>query len=130
MLKIQKRNIIDVQDWDNLISQTYDKIYSYQQQDGCKERQTVTITVPVKDPEDFKNTEIPFEVNGKEMGVSFQTWLNTSPEDTAKHFNPEFGWKNETFWDRNFYPHEDMIINDLYAKGLLEAGEYDIKIDW
>lgn len=130
MLKIQKRNIIDVQDWDNLISQTYDKIYSYQQQDGCKERQTVTITVPVKDPEDFKNTEIPFEVKGKEMGVSFQTWLNTSPEDTAKHFNPKFGWQNKMFWGRNFYPHEDMIINDLYAKGLLEAGEYDIKIDW
>ena len=130
MLKIQKRNVINVQDWDNLISQTYDKIYSYQQQDGCKERQTVTITVPVKDPEDFENTEIPFEVNGEEMGVSFQTWLNTSPEETAKHFNTSSPWQNRLFWDRNFYPHEDMIINDLYAKGLLEAGEYDIKIDW
>ena len=130
MLKIQKRNVIDVYDWDNLVSQTYGKIYSYQQQDGCKERQTVTITVPVKDPEDFENTEIPFEVNGEKMGVSFQTWLNTSPEDTVKYFNSNYKLKNSLFWERNFYPHEDMIINDLHSKGLLEAGEYDIKIDW
>ena len=94
MLKIQKRNVIDVYDWDNLVSQTYGKIYSYQQQDGCKERQTVTITVPVKDPEDFENTEIPFKVNGEEMGVSFQTWLNTSPEDTVKYFNSDYKLRN------------------------------------
>lgn len=128
MLKIQKRNVIDVQDWDRLISETYNKVYNYQQQNGCKEIQTVTITVPVKEPEDFENIEIPFEVNGDEMGVSFETWLNTKPKNTLQYFDSD--WENNLFWERNFYPHEDMIINDLYSKGLLEAGEYDIKIDW
>jgi hypothetical protein len=108
----------------------YGKIYSFQQQDECKGRGIETIYVPVDEPEDFENTEIPFKINGSEMGVSFETWLKTSPEDTAKQFNRDHKWENSLFWDRNFYPHVDMIINDLYSKGLIEAGEYDIKIDW
>lgn len=62
------------------------------------------------------------------MGVSFQTWLNTSEEDTAKHF--ENDWSNQLFWHRNFYPSIDAITDDLYSRGLLEAGEYMIIIDW
>jgi hypothetical protein len=62
------------------------------------------------------------------MGVSFETWLNTSPEDTKKYF--EFEYENKLFWERNFYPHVSMIIKDLYKKGLIEKGEYDINIDW
>ncbi len=130
MLKVKKRNQISVNDWDNLVSETYGKPYSFQQQDGCKERGVETIYVPVKTPEDYETTKIPFEVNGEEMGVSFETWLNTNPEDTVKYFDSRFNWQNNLFWDRNFYPHVDMIINDLYKKGLLEEGEYDIKIDW
>ena len=34
------------------------------------------------------------------------------------------------FWERNFYPHVEMVMNDLHAKGLVEAGEYVIDIDW
>jgi hypothetical protein len=128
MIKVEKRNVIDVSDWDDLISETYGKSYSYQQQDGCKERQTCTITVPVEHPEDFENTEIPIEVNGEEMGIKFETWLNTDPEEHKKILGDD--WRVELFWDRNFYPHEHMIINDLYSKGLIEEGEYDIKIDW
>lgn len=130
MIKISNRKAINVNDWDKLVEETYGKIYSFQQQEGCKDRGIETITIPIKNPEDFENTEIPFKVNGNEMGVSFQTWLNTTPEETSKYFNPEFKWENSLFWTRNFYPHMDMIINDLYEKGLIEAGEYDIKIDW
>lgn len=127
-MKIQKRNQIDVDDWDDLITSTYNKIYTFQQQDDCKGRGIETIIVPVKNPEDFENIELPFEVNGEKMGVSFQTWLNTSPEETREQFSHDY--ENDLFWDRNFYPHIDMIINDLHSKGLLKEGEYDIKIDW
>lgn len=64
------------------------------------------------------------------MGVKFETWLKTSPEDTEKEFNPLYNWKNEMFWKRNFYPSVYVIANDLHAKGLIEAGEYEIRIDW
>lgn len=127
MLRVKTRKQIDVQDWDDLVTSTYDKVYSFQQQDDCKSRGVETIVVPAV-PDDYENKEIPFEVNGEEMGVSFETWLNTSPKDTLKHFESE--WENDLFWDRNFYPHVSMIINDLYSKGLIEAGEYDISIDW
>jgi hypothetical protein len=119
---------IDVDEWDNLVEQTYGKIYSFQQQDDCQPRGIVNITVPSNYVEDFENTEIPFEVNGYEMGVSFETWLNTTPEETRKHFKEDY--ENRLFWDRNFYPSIDMIINDLHSKGLLEEGKYQINIDW
>ena len=34
---------IDVSDWDALVTKTYCRPYSFQQQDGCKERQSVGI---------------------------------------------------------------------------------------
>lgn len=127
-MKFKNVKQIDVDDWDDLVTKTYGKPYNFQQQDGCKERGTEDITIPVDDTEYFKNTKIPFKVNGNKMGISFETWLNTNPEDTRKHFEDDY--QNEVFWERNFYPHISMIINDLYSKGLLEAGEYEIKIDW
>ncbi len=39
-------------------------------------------------------------------------------------------WELELFWGRNFYPDVSMIIDDLYERGLLEAGDFSIDIDW
>lgn len=129
-MKIETIKQISLQDWNELIENTYGKPYNFQQQDGCKPRGIETIETNSKWAEDFENTEIPFEINGEEMGVSLETWLNTSPEDTAKHFNPEFEWENELFWERNFYPEPNILATDLCKRGLLEKGEYQIKIDW
>ena len=54
MLNIKTKKIISVQDWDRLVEKTYGRIYSFQQQDDCKERQTVDIVVPCE-PEDYEN---------------------------------------------------------------------------
>jgi hypothetical protein len=130
MIKTKKITQIDNSDWDDLVQKTYNKLYCFQQQDGCQDRGSYYITVPVENPEDYENDTIPFEVNGAEMGVSFKSWLETKPENTEKKFSTTSKWENSMFWDRNFYPHIDMIINDLHSKGLIEAGEYEIKIDW
>jgi len=119
---------ITVHDWDSFVEKTYGKPYSFQQQNGCKDRGIEVINTHDEYAEDFEATEIPFEINGEEMGVSFQTWLNTNPEDTAKHFNQS--WGNNLFWERNFYPEANMIAKDLFEKGLLPKGEYQIEIDW
>lgn len=131
-LKTRTIKLIDVYDWDYFVRQVYEKPYMYQQQDGCKERRLDTFSVPAPYGEDFEATEIPFEVNGDEMGVSFETWLNTSPESTLERFANDYSPEscNTLFWARNFYPSVEMIINDLHAKGLLEEGKYGIKIDW
>ena len=46
MLKVKNVQMIDVSDWDNLVEKTYGRIYNFQQQDGCKERGTFSLTVP------------------------------------------------------------------------------------
>ena len=130
LLKIQKRNVINMQDWDRLVSQTYGRPYKFQQQDGCKERQHWAITVPVKNPEDYENETVPEEVNHGEMGVSFKAWLERDPNQKLSNPRDQNSWSLDLWWERNFYPHVDMIINDLHSRGLLEAGDYDIKIDW
>jgi len=146
-MKMKNVNIISLQDFDELVKKTYGKIYSFQQQDGCKDRQTVYFSVPYEDAEDFKNDKIPEIINGDKMGVSFKSWLEKNPESPLNP-NPDelkeciYYWGEdvnewcsskshiELFWDRNFYPHVSMIVNDLHAKGLLPAGEYGIEIDW
>lgn len=130
MLKFKLTKIIDSFDLDDLIKETYNKPYCYQQQDGCKSRGTESISVPTIDPEDYENTILECVINGDEMGISFETWLNTTVEEVnAKH--PErYPNQNDLWWERNFYPSIDMIVNDLYEKGLIEEGNYTIDIDW
>lgn len=136
-LKTKTVQLIELADWDEFVSEVYGKIYSFQQQDDCKPRGTYPFSIPdiEYDAEefDYENTEIPFEVNGEEMGVSFETWLNTKVEDTEKHFQSvPYGasYANEMFWERNFYPSVETIIWDLHKRGLLDEGEYMINIDW
>ncbi len=130
MISTRTELVIDVGDWDKLVTETYQRPYSFQQQDGCKDRQRVRLTVP-EDAWDYDNESIPEEVNGEEMGVSFKAWLDRDPK---QKLNTEDDWDREhglsLYWERNFYPDVQMVANDLYAKGLIEAGDYVIDIDW
>ncbi len=132
MLNIRTVKMIDVSDWDYFVTETYGRIYSFQQQDGCKERGTHTITVPDVCC-DYNREEIPEVVNGDVMGVKFEKWLERDPqqllvnEDGSQ--NPSESSRN-LWWERNFYPDVQAVANDLHAKGLLEAGSYVIDIDW
>ena len=127
LYELQK--VIMVSDWDSLVMETYGRPYSFQQQDGCKDRQRVRITVP-DDPDDYENDSVPEIVNGEDMGVSFKAWLERDPK--TKIPNPHsFSYDGtDLFWLRNFYPEVQMVANDLYEKGLIEAGDYVIDIDW
>lgn len=127
MIKFETKKVIQVQDFDDLVRKTYGKPYSFQQQDGCKDRGNFNIKVPDA-ADDFPNDTIPEEINGEEMGVSFAAWLARSP----KEWNGvgQQSWTLELFWERNFYPDVQTIVNDLHSKGLLPAGDYVIEIDW
>ena len=127
-LKSTTKQCIDCSDLDDLVEKAYGRPYCFQQQDGCKDRGSAHVTVPAQIPEDYENTSVPEVINGEEMGVSFAAWLARDPKE----------WKGDKqdksnismFWERNFYPHVEMVMNDLHAKGLVEAGEYVIDIDW
>lgn len=126
-LKIQTKKVIDVSDWDMYVIKIYGRPYSFQQQDGCKQRGKESFTVPGADC-DYKHDTVPEEVNHEVMGVSFKAWLTRNPKQKLQ--GQKNAYELEMWWARNFYPDVQMIANDLHAQGLLEAGEYVINIDW
>lgn len=127
-MKFKTEKIISLQDWDELVQKTYGRIYSFQQQDGCKDRGMFRFSVPNSETFDFENNSIVEQVNGPEMGVSFKSWLERDPK--RKIPNQKYDWKLDLFWQRNFYPEFQMVANDLCAKGFIEPGNYIIEIDW
>lgn len=137
MLKYTLEKVIDDSDLDSLVVETYGRPYRFQQQDGCKERQRVRVTVPDHDY-DYEDDTIPEVVNGEEMGVSFKAWLERDPKQLLNEIRDKSwddGWDDglhslQLFWERSFYPDVQMVLNDLHSKGLIEAGNYSIDIDW
>jgi hypothetical protein len=129
-MKIKTRTVkmIDVQEWDDLVQKTYGRPYSFQQQEGCKERGTFNLTVPDQDNDEDMADSVPEEVNGEEMGVKFASWLARSPKKKLK--GQTASYQLDLWWERNFYPDVQAVANDLHAKGLLDAGNYVIDIDW
>ena len=128
MLKYKTEKVIEVQDWDALVTEVYGRPYSFQQQDGCKSRGIFYLEVPYDDDDDDYEDDIPEEVNGIEMGVSFEVWKSRDPLAPVGSSHDQFDIK--LFWYRNFYPSIFKVANDLLAKGKIEAGSYIIKIDW
>jgi len=129
MLKTQNIKIVDMNDWDALVEKTYGKPYCFQQQDDCQDRGLFEITIPSKYTcDDEMHDSIKEVVNGNEMGVKFQVWLDRDPKKPLPGEKEKY--TIELFWHRNFYPDIHTLANDLYKKGLVEAGEYGIKIDW
>ena len=132
MLKYSTRKMIDVGEWDDLVISTYNKPYSFQQQYGCQSRGIVNITIPTEWNNDKNmHDSIPEKVNGPKMGVKFDIWLSRDPKQPlADEEEPSSQWEIDLWWDRNFYPDLQTVANDLYTKGLIEAGDYSIEIDW
>lgn len=129
MIKYTEIKVIDDCDFDELVQQTYGKHYILQQQEGGMDRQYLNITVPppyISD--DSMNDNIPEVINGDKMGVKFATWLARDPKQPFKNGNDSDYL--DLFWERNFYPDLNTVLKDLYEKGLIEAGEYTINIDW
>lgn len=130
MIKYEAQRVIEVGDWDTLVKSTYGKPYSFQQQDDCKPRGLHHLTIdPNYPPEEFYGDTIEEVINGNDQGVSFKAWLARDPKEWngKEELKP---WTLKLFWHRSFYPDIDMVAWDLYKRGLLEAGDYTINIDW
>jgi len=124
---MKTKTIIEVNELDTLVRNTYGIPYSFQQQEGCKGRGIEYFTVPAE-AEDFEATSIPEKVNGPIYGVSFETWLARDPKQNLP--GKDDAWYLDLFYARNFYPEPQTLLNDLHSKGMLPAGEYGINIDW
>lgn len=129
MTKIKTSTVttIDCYDLDRIVNETYGKRYHFQQQDGCQGRGTRHVYVP-SDGYDFENDTVPEVVNGSEMGVSFKAWLDRCPNKPIANQTDDY--QLDLWWNRNFYPSLDMILDDLHEKGIINSGEYTIIINW
>jgi len=129
IMKIRTEKVIDLQEWDKVVRETYGRPYSFQQQGGCKDRGNFYLTVP-NEAEDYEEETVIEKVNGPEMGVSFAAWLARDPKQKLSDPDDQYDFSLTLWWERNFYPDVQMVANDLHEKGLLEAGDYSICIDW
>lgn len=130
MLKFTNIRMVEVSDWDELVKDTYKRPYNFQQQDDCKPRGVHHLTIPGL-AVDYENDSVPEVVNHPDMGVSFKAWLERDPTKLLDNDDPYNDLHSLVlWWERNFYPDVQMIANDLHARGLIEAGEYAINIDW
>ncbi len=120
---------IDVDEWDNLVTKTYGRLYCFQQQDGCRSRGFFQFSVPAE-ADDYERESVTEGLDHKEMGVSFAAWLARDPKQKLSDPKEQENYCLDLWWSRNFYPNIQMVANDLCAKGLLAAGEYTILIDW
>lgn len=128
MIKVKNVKMIGVRDWDRLVSETYGRPYTFQQQDGCQSRGIFKLTIPSEYTEDDEmNDEIPEIINGSIRGVKFEKWLERDPKQPV---NGRTDYAIDLWWDRNFYPDIHTVANDLHERGLIEAGDYSIEIDW
>lgn len=127
MLKVNTKQYIEEQDFSSFVSSTYGRPYRFQQQEGCQDRGLAYVSVP-SEGFDFDNDSIPED--GSEMGVSFKAWLERDPKAPVGKGSDQPEYIKELFWYRNFYPHIDMILNDLYDRDLIGEGDYTIVIDW
>jgi len=99
MIATRTEQVISVHDWDDLVVKTYGRPYCFQQQDGCKERQRVHITIPTGGY-DLDNDTVPEKVNGNEMGVSFAAWLKRDPKAPLADGRNDYGielWCSQRF---------------------------------
>lgn len=128
-LKYANRKVIDEYDWNQLVIKTYGKPYTFQQQEGCMANNTFfELSIPCEFTNDENmHEEIPEDINGENMGVKFKTWLARDPKQSVD--GDDTGWMISLFWDRNFYPDIYTLANDMYEKGVIEKGEYLIKIE-
>lgn len=127
-LKIKTVKLIEVYDWDKLVETVYGRPYAFQQQEGCQPRGIVNLTVPFDDNDSEMNDDIPEVDGGDTMGVKFEKWLQRDPLKPLE--NDPTSWGLGFWWERKFYPDLQTVANDLHKKGLLEAGEYLININW
>jgi hypothetical protein len=118
---------VELNDWNRVVSFTYGRPYNFQQQDGCRDRGVVKLTVP-DEADDHERDTVPEEVNSPERGVSFEAWLARSPD--RKLPGQTDAYQLRLWWERNFYPDVQMVANDLHTRGQLAAGEYGIVVDW
>ena len=130
-LKTITDTVVDSFEWDRFVKQVYDRPYTFQQQDGCRQRGVSYFTATPGQYEFVEHMEPvptgPIEGIRSCFGVSLEEWVGRSPEAA---FDPDRPNRTGTYWERNYYPPIDELASDLCEKGLIAPGRYVLLVDW
>ena len=111
MLKYNLIRQVSDTDFDNLVMETYGKSYAIQQQEGCRDRGVIYISVPPL--YDINVNEYPDTIEqaiDEDMyGVRWEDWLAVNPNDERLG---EEDWEREMALQRNVYPPMHDLINE------------------
>ncbi|WP_040828909.1 hypothetical protein [Nocardia jiangxiensis] len=119
MIKLGKTvTLINERDFSALVTKTYQRPYSFQQQGNMMGQDTIhEFSLPLEyefdDDDDYGWN-----------GPSLLEWC------TAPLGEFEYKWQRDMHWHREYYPEFEAVITDLYARGLIPAGDYALHISW
>lgn len=114
-LKTKKVDLVWSVTWNNFVRKVYGVPYDISVQEI---EDSFEFTVPIRGAEDYQNESYDDIRKKGENGVKFGVWASTKPvgveKDSAEMQN----------WEMEFYPCFDMLVNDLFTRGLLPMGNY------
>ncbi|TDP29888.1 hypothetical protein [Nocardia ignorata] len=116
--------LIHESEFSKLVTETYGRPYRFQQQDGCRWGQDTVYLFDVPHPEGGWESIEEFRGCYAEGVPTVEEWANTPIGDY------EHSWQTELHWRREFYPPFEAVIDDLHARGLIDAGSYGLHIWW
>ena len=139
-LNCTKRTVIKVNhnDWNKFITEVYGKPYNFQQQDGCRSRGVYDFSLPFDfelydEEEDFLDFVDRTDFNKNQSCVKFSVWKDEKVKykdpDKTVFYQDEYE-DERLYWVRAFYPNLYTLLDDLYKKGLLEDGDYELVVSW
>lgn len=120
-MRVENIKLIWESELSELVRETYGRPYRLQQQGDCMAQDSM-LRATVPDDGWFSIDDEPHFEEWKARDVNLQ------PEGVADW--SEHSWRRDLWWDRKFYPHYQVVLNDLHARGLLEAGDYVIHVYW
>lgn len=160
MLNVKIVKQINESEFSELVRKTYNRPYRLQQTDGCYSRGSFTLTISSNGCEAYPTTAMsnggdgespvsfqewiqrdrnePIPISEKDI-EAYEALKNSSisnksfydPNNESNKKSREVGGLlNTLWWEREFYPDLNELLDDMLSRGLIEEGEYEMEIDW
>lgn len=147
-MKIETVHKIWESEFSDLVSEVYGRPYRLQQQGDCYAQDSIIEITATE--EDYPDDWVPYEDE-----ITLEKWLSADPNAPIR--NPRYDqyrelalqhpgkgyeklekdeWEgpgtttHDLYWEREFYPPLEDLVNDLCKKGKIPAGDYVIHVWW
>ena len=113
-MNIKEVKLIWEHELNELITATYGRPYNYGRWQEMGQDTMTQVTVP-------EEADEPWEGGPP----SLEEWLAGEPPATLTD-----AWRIEQWWQTEYCPELQVVVNDLHARGLMPAGDYVMHVWW